>query len=552
MTTVAAAPVRARHRHERPAPSTSASRRAAVRLQVRLIRRGAGLLAIAIAAYLALEVASYSLAYPDGVPATQFAMFEDNPAIRMLQGVPSALDTAGGFALWDCGWIVALIASVWALLTTSRLLRGEEDAQRADLVLAGPVRPAWATGTALAVVCGGALAVGTAGAAALALSGTAWWPSLLSGSALAGTTATFAAITAVVAQLVDVRRRVAAVSAGILGALYVVRMVGNSDDARLWLRWLSPLAWLEVLDPYGTADLRVLLALVLVPVALGALAVRLRTRRDTGAALLAREDVGRARLRGLGSTTAFAWRSGRGALLAWVAGLGALAVVVGALVATMVEWLAQDPQYRELARLYGYEDLLAVDGFVAVMASMLVLAVTLQVSWRVGAARTEEEAGHLEQLLARPVPRWRWLAGHTLLALLSALALLVLMGVGVWAGVATSGSAVLDAADSLRAVLNGLPVVVLVWGLGVLTYGAAPRLTVAVPVTLSVVGYVLTMLAPALRCPGWVADLSPWTHLALVPLQDFAATAGIAMTVLGIALAVVGVAAFQRRDVVGA
>jgi ABC-2 type transport system permease protein len=60
------------------------------------------------------------------------------------------------------------------------------------------------------------------------------------------------------------------------------------------------------------------------------------------------------------------------------------------------------------------------------------------------------------------------------------------------------------------------------------------------------------MLSPALRWPGWVTDLSPWSHLTLVPLQDFATTAGIVMTVLGFGLALVGVLAFGRRDVVGA
>ena len=30
-------------------------------------------------------------------------MFEDNPAVRMINGVPYALDTAAGFAVWDGG-----------------------------------------------------------------------------------------------------------------------------------------------------------------------------------------------------------------------------------------------------------------------------------------------------------------------------------------------------------------------------------------------------------------------------------------------------------------
>lgn len=50
-------------------------------------------------------------------------MFEDNPAVRMMQGAPVALDSAGGFTVRDGGWMIQRLVAVWAILTTSRLLR---------------------------------------------------------------------------------------------------------------------------------------------------------------------------------------------------------------------------------------------------------------------------------------------------------------------------------------------------------------------------------------------------------------------------------------------
>ncbi|HEY5248315.1 MAG TPA: ABC transporter permease, partial [Dermatophilaceae bacterium] len=101
------------------------------------------------------------------------------------------------------------------------------------------------------------------------------------------------------------------------------------------------------------------------------------------------------------------------------------------------------------------------------------------------------------------------------------------------------------------AVLNTLPVVVLIGGLAVFTFGLRPRLTVAVPVTVTVVGYVVSLLGPALSWPAWVLNLSPFTHLALVPAVPWAATAGIVMTCLGLVLVAAGLLAFNRRDLVG-
>jgi ABC-2 type transport system permease protein len=79
----------------------------------------------------------------------------------------------------------------------------------------------------------------------------------------------------------------------------------------------------------------------------------------------------------------------------------------------------------------------------------------------------------------------------------------------------------------------------------------APRLTVAVPVSVTVVGYILTLVGPALSWPQWVLDLSPFTHLALVPAEPWAATSGIVMTGLGVIAATVGLVGFRRRDIVG-
>ncbi len=210
-----------------PPRSGARPRRAVVALSTRLIRRGALALSLAVSAYLALEVVSFRVTYPDGVPPQQFSMFEDNPAVRMMQGVPQAIETAGGFTVWDGGWIIQLILAVWALLATTRLLRGEEDLERTDLILAGPIRVTRATGLAVTVLFAAALLVGLVATVTMVVSGTALDGSLWFGLGLVGVTATFVGVAAVTSQLVQVRRRAAALAAGVLGVAYVLRMVGE-------------------------------------------------------------------------------------------------------------------------------------------------------------------------------------------------------------------------------------------------------------------------------------------------------------------------------------
>src|SRR5689334_23097266 len=95
-----------------PAPARTAPARGrggAVRLAWRLLRRGALLVWLTIAAYLVVEVVSFRSAYPDAASRAKLLELSRSTAVRMLQGVPGAIDTAGGFAVWDGGWMITLI-----------------------------------------------------------------------------------------------------------------------------------------------------------------------------------------------------------------------------------------------------------------------------------------------------------------------------------------------------------------------------------------------------------------------------------------------------------
>src|SRR4029453_15556987 len=65
--------------------------------------------------------------------------FGTNKAVELFYGAPHELLTVGGFTAWRFGGFTAVIAGIWGLLAAVRALRGEEDAGRQELVLAGVV-----------------------------------------------------------------------------------------------------------------------------------------------------------------------------------------------------------------------------------------------------------------------------------------------------------------------------------------------------------------------------------------------------------------------------
>lgn len=527
------------------------AQRSVVRLSGRLVRKGALVLAASVAAYLAIEIVSYLGTYPDPQSRASLGRFQENPAVRMLQGIPHGVDTVGGFVAWDGGWVLAGVTGVWAILTAARLLRGEEDAGRAELVLSGPLRASRAALLQLLVLLAAAVLVGAAAFAVLAGWGTGPSGSAALALGLAGFLSTWTTVSAVAAQVMSDRRRTLTVAMSAFGLAYLLRMVANSTDARGWLRWFTPFGWLDELRPYPSPNWTALVPLWTAPVLLAVATLALRTRRDDRGALIVGRQTGRSRLRLLGGPTAFAWRCTRGVLLGWALGLGAYGLVIGMLLKTVMDFLTSDPTYRRALEAMGMTLAESSKGFLGVMGVLLGLGCVLYACWRVGAVRAEEDTARAENLLVRPVARWRWLGGHLVVVLASAGLLAVACGLAMWAGALTTGGDV-AAWPAVAATLNSLPVVVLFTGIAVLILGLVPRLTLPLSASLAAIAYVVELIGPALEWPDWAMNVSPFHHLAYVPAEPFALGAAVVTAVAGAAAAAAGLVAFQHRDLIGA
>lgn len=86
------------------------------RLAVRLIRRGFLILLILLPGLSAIVVVQYRYTFADAADAISLQVLAQNPAIRLLFGVPVALDNAGGFTVWRTGTFVAVGLASWAFL----------------------------------------------------------------------------------------------------------------------------------------------------------------------------------------------------------------------------------------------------------------------------------------------------------------------------------------------------------------------------------------------------------------------------------------------------
>ena len=537
-----------RERGGAPGPATG---RAVVRLTARLIRRGTIAIAVGVGLLMALEALAFTQGYPDEASRAALTMWGRDPGIRMLSGQPIAVETVGGFAVWDAGLYLTLILGAWALTTTTRVLRGDEDHGRADLLLAGPIRSGRALAAQFLVLSGACALAGSAVSLGLAASGAQVWGAVLFGALMIGYCAVLVGLAGLACQVFAARVGALGVSASLLVGWMLLRMVSNSADSRAWLGWLTPTGWIDQLRAFGENRWWVLVVPLAVAAILMAMAVALRERRDSGAGLVAGRERHRSRAWGLGSPLAFAWRAHLGVLLAWGAGVAIAGLVVGAMLRTVDDFLANDPAFVDILAKMGMEVSDLTGGFISMWAVILGLVIAVFAAFRMGATRAEEASSRAEFLLTRPVRRWRWLGGHVLCLAVSVLLLSLTAATALWLGGAATG-APLTPGDAFAATFNAVPMVLVFAGLSVLVFGIAPRLTVAVGASSAVVAYVLQLVGPLLEWPDWVVAVSPFHHLAAVPVDPFGLSAAIVMVTLGVALAGAGILAFERRDLVGA
>ncbi|SCL43964.1 ABC-2 type transport system permease protein [Micromonospora citrea] len=529
-------------------PAQAGAGRAVTRLAVRQVRRGAAVVFAVTVGMSTLVATTYTRTVGDGLDAAALAALARNPAVRTLFGEPAALDTAGGFTVWRTGTVLAVVLSVWGLLATTRVTRGEEAAGRWDLLLAGRSGPAAVLGRHLAVLATVAALTGAALAAALVAAGTPARGAVLHGAGLALVTTVAVAAAGLAAQVFPTRAAATGATLTFLGVGLLARMVGDGVTPLGWLRWLPPYGPLALTRPYQADRVSPLIVLALTTVVLCAGAFTLAVRRDVRDGLVAPAAGRPPRLRLLRSVESFAVRRMLRPLAGWSAGVGAYFLLIGALAVSLTEFLADNARFADLAAQAGFAGLGTVHGYVASLFALLAVPVGAFTAVRLAAFAAAETDGRLTLLHAGTLSRARLLAAEVATTTVGAAALVTVAGAATWLG-----AAVVDADLSLPAALAGtwnvLPVALLSLGSAVLALGRAPRGVAALGMLPSAGGFLLTVVADSTGAPAWVGRLSPYAHLADVPqtAPNWPATA-VMVALAGTAVAV-GTCGYRRRDV---
>jgi ABC-2 type transport system permease protein len=506
--------------------------------------------------FVASTALGYAATYKTQVARDHLAAtFGTNAAVEALIGPAHQIQTVAGFTAWRSLGVLSIVGAVWGLLAGTRLLRGEEDAGRWEMLLVGHTTRKGAAGQALVGLAAGAAALWTVTALVTAVVGRSSKvdigvaAALYFSLALIASAVMFLAAGALAGQMAATRRLAATYAGAALGLSYALRLVADSGAGLDWLRWVTPLGWVETLRPVTAADPLALLPIAGFTAVLAVLTVSLAGTRDLGASVLPDRTSAPARTGLLSGPLGLAVRLARPTVAGWAAALGAFALLIGFIAKAAGNVITDSSSAEKAIARLGAAGA-GPDVFLGVTFLMVALLVALIAAGQIAEARTEEAGGQLDNLLVRPVARWWWLTGRFIVTGA------VLVGGGLiaagcsWLGQASQHSGV-RFATLLGAGLNIVPPALCVLGIGVLALGLWPRATSSISYGVLAWSFLVDLVGGLAGLNHWLLDTSLFHQMAAAPAQSPNWTTDGAMVAVAIAAAAVGVVAFTHRDLRG-
>ena len=465
-----------------------------------------------------------------------------SPALVALYGPILDVHSLGELAMTKLTVTYAVFVMVFTLTLVRRHTRVEEESGRAELLgglavdQSAPLLSAVLLGVLGSLTVSVLAALGDI-AGGLPVAGSLWFGGSWLGLGLVGT-----GLGAVAAQLSASARTSGAIAAGSIAVLFALRALGDTTSAS-WLSWLSPLGWSTQLRAWSHPRGWVLLLDLIVAAALVAAAVLLQRHRDLGSGLLPERPgpaTGSPRLADALTLNVHVHAT---SLAVWTVACAVMGVLMGAIVPTIGSMLDSPGVRAMFERLGGVGRLeeTLVAAFVSVGAVIISCFAVAVVSHGGG----EEHDGRTEEVLATATERSAAFLAVVLVAVGGAVWLLLVTGVAMAVGATTTE---VGFGGTVAAALVQIPAVGVVAGLSLLALAQGSRYAVlgwAFVVAFFVVG----PIAELLKLPGWVAGLSPYSHVPKVPAETLAWTPELVLTAIAAALVATAWWRYRERDI---
>ncbi len=538
------------------AKRTFSPSRAMRRFGFRQTIRGALIIGVLSGLMMGAQGAAYAAAYPNQKDRDAFVTsLSSVPALGFMAGEAKNALLPASYSIYKSIALTTLLAAIWGLMTTTRLLRGQEEDGRLEPILAGRTTKmaaslhiligygysfviaiviSWAAIAALGLDPQVDLSIGHAGLLSLGV----FLPGLF-----------FASLGVLTSQLALTRGRALAYGLGVLLFLFTLRGAANSITD--WNGWkhFSPFGWTDLLNPVLDPQLIWILPTLAFTIIVIPLALFFAKQRDLGESVLPESQFARSHFYLLGSDFGYSIRQNIWPFIWWTLGAIAYAGLLSSIAKVGADALSSSPAFVKIVSTLGgnHDDIVISFLGLGGMFTALILLVMSAVS--IGSIRRQEAKGYLDTILVQPIHRSAWLTKRLIILAVMVLAISLIASYTIWQ-IAENTGVSLDLWIILQNGTTLVGSVLLLIGAGALLYGVLPRLAAIVMYVAIVWGFVVDVLKSFLTLDDSIDKTSLLHYATFTPTKTPDWETFTWLLGIGIFLAALGVWRFAKRDIV--
>ncbi len=496
------------------------------------------------------SIYGYRAAYPQHLDRLRLsASFSHDAGIAAVFGPARSLDTVAGFTAFRTLGVIPIIVAIWAMLSATRALRGEEESGRWEILISAPITKRRAT---LATIRGlyGSLFITLIVASVLMIITSrvshnfSVSAGLFFATTLIAASFFFTSVGALTSQLASTRRLAATQAGLVLGISFLLRAVADASPGIAWLHWLSPLGWITESAPLTKTRWLGLTLILAGTVILTTLSVALSSRRDLGASLVPERITHRVGTKINGTMTLWL-KLQRASIGGWIAGFFFMSFAFGLVAHGATKAFGSSSGIQKTFANLGISKMSEL--FFGVIFMMLTSGLMFAAVSHVSALREQESEGYLDHILVTPISRTRTLLSRMSVSAGAFFAIGLSAGLGAFSGSSLSGGR-LSLKDALLAGVNTVPSALLIFGITVAVFGLAPRATTIFGQSLLAWSFLLELIGSSLKLNHWLLDTSVLHHMAFAPAASPRWGQAALVVGIGAVMIAVGISAFNHRD----
>jgi len=350
----------------------------------------------------------------------------------------------------------------------------------------------------------------------------------------------------VMAQIMPISSGATGSSLGILGLLYILR--AGTDVSNVDLSMFNPMGWTYLTYPFTKNNWVPLILAVVFCIIAVIVAFVLEGGRDMGAGYLPVREGRESAKKSLLSVPGLYIKINKGVMISWLVAFVIMGAAYGSIYGDMQTFLSSNEVMKQMFTL---ADVSLEESFTGTIMMVMIGLVSVLPIAIVNKLYSEEVRLHLSQLYATKVTRAQLYWVSVILAVVTGV-VGILLAAGSLGGTAifTMGDgSTMNLQQFIIAGYNFLPSVLFFIGLAALVLGWVPKLGKAIYVYLGY-SFALNYFGGILNLPKWFSKTAVQSWIPRMPVDQFDGVIFITMTLISIALMILGYIGYHTRDMV--